>query len=83
MHPRIPSSKKSRQLILKLCHTRHLSQEANAEAPLYLIEQFTRVSAITSRISRSSSLSLRSPRLKSRHGKNCFAYGESSVELPT
>ena len=51
----------------------------NAEAPLYLTEQFTRVSDITSITLRNSNLSLRPPRLKSRHGQNCFAYRESSI----
>ena len=51
----------------------------NAEAPLYLTEQFTRVSHITSRSLRGSNLSLRPPRLKSRIGQNCFAYRGSSV----
>ena len=51
----------------------------NAEAPPYLAEQFTRVSAVTSRPLRSSNLNLRPPRLKSRHGQNCFAYRGSSV----
>ena len=39
----------------------------NAEAPIYLAEQFTRVSYITSRTLRSSNLSLRPPGLKSRN----------------
>ena len=51
----------------------------NAEAPPYLAEQFTRVSAVTSRTLRSSNLNLRPPRLKSRHGQHCFAYRGSSV----
>ena len=40
---------------------------------------FTRVSTITVRTLRGSNFSLRPPRLKSRHGQNCFAYRESSV----
>ena len=51
----------------------------NAEAPIYLAEQFSRVSYITSRTLRSSNLSLRPPRLKSRNGQNCFAYRGSSI----
>ena len=51
----------------------------NAEAPIYLAEQFTRVSDITSRTLRSSNLSLRPPRLKSRNGQNCFAYRGSYI----
>ena len=51
----------------------------NAEAPLYLTEQLTRVSDITIRTLRSSNLSLRPPRLKSRHGQNCFVYRGSSI----
>ena len=51
----------------------------NAEAPIYLSEQFTRVSDITSRTLRSSNLALRLPRLKSRNGQNCFAYRRSSI----
>ena len=51
----------------------------NAEAPLYLTEQLTRVSDTTSRTLRSSNLSLRPPRHKSRHGQNCFAYRGSSI----
>ena len=51
----------------------------NAEAPIYLAEQFTRVCDITSRTLRSSTLSLRPPRLKSRNGQNCFAYRGSSI----
>ena len=51
----------------------------NAEAPIYLAEQFTRVSDITNRTLRSSNLSLRPPRLKSRNGQNCFAYRGSSI----
>ena len=50
----------------------------SAEAPIYLTEQFTRVSVITSRASCSSNLSLRPPRLKSRDGQSCFAYRGSS-----
>ena len=41
----------------------------NAEAPIYLAGQFTRVSDITSRALRSSNLSGRPPRLKSRNGQ--------------
>ena len=51
----------------------------NAEAPLYLTEQFTRVSTTASRTLRGSNLSLRPPRLKSRDSQNCFAYRGSSV----
>ena len=51
----------------------------NAEAPLYLTEQFTRVSTITNRTLRGSNLSLRPPRLKSTHGQNCSACRGSSV----
>ena len=51
----------------------------SAEAPLYFTKQFTRVSTITSGALRGSYLSLRTPRLKSRHGQNCFAYRESLV----
>ena len=51
----------------------------NAEAPIYLAEQFTRVSDITSRTLRSSNLSLRPPRLKSRNGQNCFVYRGSYI----
>ena len=51
----------------------------DAEAPLYLTEQFTRVSVIASRTLLGSNLSLRPPRLKSRNGQNCFAYRGSSV----
>ena len=51
----------------------------NAEATIYLTEQLTRVSDITSRTLRSSNLSLRPPRLKSRYGQNCFAYRGSSI----
>ena len=51
----------------------------NAEAPLYLTEQLTRVSDITIRTLRSSNLSLRPPRLKSSHGQNWFAYRGSSI----
>ena len=51
----------------------------NAEAPICLAEQLTRVSDITSRTLRSSSLSLRPPRLKSRNGQNYFAYRGSSI----
>ena len=50
-----------------------------AEAPIYLAEQFTRVSDITSRTLRSSDFSLRPPRLKSRNGQNCFAYRGSYI----
>ena len=50
-----------------------------AEAHLYLKEQFTRVSTITSRTLRGSNLSLCPPRLKSRQSQNCFAYRGSSV----
>ena len=51
----------------------------NAEEPIYLAEQFTRVSDMTSRTLRSSNLSQRPPRVKSRNGQNCFAYRGSSV----
>ena len=51
----------------------------NVEAPIYLAEQFTRASDITSRTLHSSNLSLRPPRLKSRNGQNRFAYRGSSV----
>ena len=51
----------------------------NAEAPLYLTEQFARVSTIISRSLHGSNLSVRPPRLKSRHGENCFAYRGSSL----
>ena len=51
----------------------------NAESPLYLTEQSTGVTDITSRSFCSSNLSLRPPRLKYRHGLNCFAYGGSAV----
>ena len=51
----------------------------NTEVPLYLTEQFTRVSDITSRTLRSSNLSLGPPILKSRHGQNYFAYRGSSI----
>ena len=47
--------------------------------PRHLTEQFARVSTITSRALRGSHLSIRPPRLKSRHGQNCFAYRGSSV----
>ena len=43
----------------------------NDEAPLYLTEQFTRISDIASRTLRNSNLGLRPP--------NCFAYRGSSV----
>ena len=51
----------------------------NAEAPIYLAEQFTRVSDITSRTLCSSNLSLRPLGLKSRNSQNCFASKGSSV----
>ena len=51
----------------------------NAEATIYLAEQITRVSHITSRTLRSSNLSLRPPRLISRNAQNCFAYRGSSI----
>ena len=51
----------------------------NSEAPIYLAEQLTRVSDITSSTLRSSNLSLRPPRLRSRNGQNCFAYRGSSI----
>ena len=51
----------------------------NAEAPIYLAEQFTRVSDITSKTLRSSNLSVRPPRLKPRNGQNCFAYRGTSI----
>ena len=41
----------------------------NAEAPIYLAEQCTRVSDVAGRTLRSSDLSLRLPRLKSRNGQ--------------
>ena len=47
--------------------------------PEFIKEQFTGVSTIASRILRSSNLSLRPPKLKSRHGQNCFAHRGSSV----
>ena len=51
----------------------------NAEAPMYLAKQFTRVSDVTSRTLRSSNLSLRPLRFKSRNGHNCFAYRGLSI----
>ena len=54
-------------------------QFQNAEAPIFQTEQFTRVSDIASRTLRSSYLSLRPPRLKSRLGQDCLAYRASSV----
>ena len=44
----------------------------NAEAPIYLAEQFARVSDITGSTLRSSSLTLGPPKLKSRNGQNCW-----------
>ena len=46
---------------------------------IYVTEQFTRVSYITSRTSRSSNLSLWPSRSKSRNGENFFACKLSSV----
>ena len=46
----------------------------NAEAPVYLTEQFDRISDITKRSLHSSNLNLRPPRLKTTHGQSCFAY---------
>ena len=51
----------------------------NEEAPIYLAEEFTRVSDITSRALRSSNLSLKPPKLKSRNAQNCFAWRGSPV----
>ena len=56
-----------------------LYKALSTEPPLYLTEQFTRVSIIASRTLHGSNLSLRPPRVKSRHGQNCFAYRGSSV----
>ena len=69
--------------MIKLESAGMVYKELNAEAPIYLAEQFTRVSDIASRTLRSSNLSLRPPRLKYRNGQNCFAYRGSSVEFPT
>ena len=51
----------------------------HAEAPICLAKQSTRVSDIASRTLRSSNVSLRPPRLKSRNDHNCFAYRGQSV----
>ena len=51
----------------------------NAEAPVYLTEQFNRASEIANRNLRSSNLNLRSPRLKIKHGKNCFPYRGTAI----
>ena len=51
----------------------------NVEAPIYLAEQYTRVSDITSRTLRSSNSALRPRRFKSRNGQNCFTYRGSSI----
>ena len=55
------------------------SYAALLSLPEFIKEQFTRVSTIASRILRGSNLSLRPPKLKSRHGQNCFAHRGSSV----
>ena len=60
----------SASMVYKALHT---------EAPIYLADQFTRVSDITSRTLRSSNLALSLPRLKSRNGQNCFSYKGSSI----
>ena len=52
---------------------------AYTQGTLYLAEQSTRVSHISSKTLRSSNLSLRPLRLKSRNGQNCFAYRGSSI----
>ena len=59
------------------CCSPHRSLDA--EAPIYLAEQFTRVSDMTSGTLRSSNLTLMPPRLKSRNGQNFFAYRGSSI----
>ena len=51
----------------------------NVEASVYLAEQFTSVSDITSKTLCSSHLSFMPPRLKSRNGQNCFIYKGLSV----
>ena len=48
-------------------------------APSYLAEQFNRVSALAKRTLRSSNLDLRPPRLKPRHGQNCYVYKGTSA----
>ena len=46
----------------------------NAEAPVYVTEQFNRASDIMIRNLCNSYLNLRPPRFKTKHGQNCFSY---------
>ena len=51
----------------------------NNQAPIYLTTLFNRVSSVTSRSLRNSELNIRPPRLKTKHGQNCFAYRGAMV----
>ena len=46
----------------------------NNQSPIYLTILFNIVSSITNRSLRNSELNIRPPRLKTKHGRNCFAY---------
>ena len=51
----------------------------NNQAPIYLTTLFNRVSSVTNRVLRNCELNIRPPRLKTKHGQNCFAYRGASV----
>ena len=51
----------------------------NNQAPIYLTTLFNRVSSVTNRLLRNCELNIRPPRLKTKHGQNCFAYRGASV----
>ena len=46
----------------------------NVQAPIYITSLFHRLSSVMNRSLRNSELNLAPPRLKTKHGQNCFAY---------